>query len=423
MVNEFRGSRFTLGTALACMLATLSWGCGVPEPNASTQGVDVPEGDCGRGLVVVRTDYQSSNVSLLDFKGAVLSESLVSSASGSVGLSSPLSGDVLVPNDFVADAEVIILDRYPASVVSWVNVETANVRTQLSVATGFAANAQDYLELTPRKAYVTRFETNLDPGKEAFDGGGDVLVIDPRAPSILDSVDLSEAALGLDDFLPRPAAMVRAGDDVVVLLSPYDASFEGADDSRLVRIDTAEDRIREIFVLDDLKGCVGLTMSPDRSEIAVSCSGIFDAQTEDTPRTSGLVRVRAAEPFEEIDRYPATDFDAGAFGLWTGYASDSRLVVSAMGNTNLDATTARPDVLATLDIATGEFAAVPSVSTDPFDLGEIRCAPKCGECFVTDATRRGVWRIPVLDDGELGQAELLPLPAGDGLPPRYLGWF
>lgn len=420
MVSEFRAIPSVLATTLACSFGS---GCGVPEPNANTQGTDAQEGECGRGLVVVRTDYQSSNVSLLDFAGAVLSESLVSSASGSVGLSSPLSGDVLVPNDFVAGAEVVLLDRYPASVVSWVNVETAKVRTQLSVATGFAANAQDYLEITPRKAYVSRFETNLDPGKEPFDGGGDVLVIDPQRPSIEGSIDLSEAALGIDDFLPRPAAMVRAGDDVVVLLSPYDAGFKGAEDSRLVRIDTVEDRVREVFVLDGLNGCVGLTMSPDRSEIAVSCSGIFDSQTEDTPRTSGLVRVRAASPFAEIDRYPATDFDAGPFGLWTGYASDSRLVVSAMGNKNLDATTARSDVLATLDIATGEFAAVPNVTTDPFDLGEIRCAPECGECFVTDATRRGVWRVPVLDDGELRQAELLPVPAGDGLPPRYLGRF
>ena len=217
--------------------------------------------------------------------------------------------------------------------------------------------------------------------------------------------------------------MVRVGDDVVVLLTPYDASFEDAHDSRLVRIDPVEDRIEEIFVLEDLKGCVGLTMSPDRREMAVSCSGIFDEHTEQVPATSGLVRVSAPEPFSEIARYPAADLNAGPFGLWTAYASDSRLIVSAMGNNNLDATASRRDVLATLDMETGDFATVPSVSTDPFDLGEIRCAAACGECFVTDATTRGVWRVPVLDDGALGEAELMPAPAADGLPPRYLGWF
>ena len=420
MVNDSIGIRLATVATLAGFLGS---GCGVPEPAENSHGVDAPEGECGRGLVVVRTDYQSTNVSLLEFSGAMLSESLISSASGTIGLSTPLSGDVLVPNDFMPGAEIVIIDRYPASVLSWVNVETAQVRTQLSVATGFAANARDYIEVGPEKAYVTRFETNFDPGKEPFDGGGDLLVIDPRTPAILESIDLSGAALGVEEFLPRPGAMLRVGDDVVVLLTPFDAAFKGAEDSRLVRIDTAKDRVSEIFVLDDLKGCAGLTLSPDSSEIAVSCSGIFDSHTEEVPRNSGLVRVRAAEPFAEIDRYPAADLDAGPLGLWTAYAGDSRLFVGAMGNTNLDASAARRDALATLDITTGEFTLVPGVSTDPFDLGEIRCASACGQCFVTDATTRGVWRLPLLEDGELGPAALLPVPAADGLPPRYLGWF
>lgn len=423
MVNDFGVPGWAVRFATATLACVLPLGCGVPEPAVNSHGVDAPEGDCGRGLVVVRTDYQSTNVSLLDFTGAVLSESLVSSASGSVGLSTPLSGDVLVPNDFRALAEVVIIDRYPASVLSWVSVETAGVRTQLSVATGFAANARDYIELGPRKAYVTRFESNFDPGKEAFDGGGDVLVIDPTSPSILDSIDLSAAALGADEFLPRPGSMVRVGDDVVVLLAPFDAAFKGAEDSRLVRIDIAEDRVSEIFELDDLKGCAGLKVSPDRSEIAISCSGIFDSHTENAPPTSGLIRVSASEPFEEIERYSAADLDAGPLGLWTAYAGDSRLLVGAMGQTHLDASAARPDRLAAVDLETGAFETVPGIETGPFELGEIRCASHCGECFVTDAATRGVWRVPLLDDGELGPAALLPVHAADGLPPRYLGWF
>jgi hypothetical protein len=401
-------------------------GCGVPGPADNSHGVDAPVGECGRGLVVVRTDYQSSNVSLVDFEGVALSESLISSASGSVGLSTPLSGDILVPNDFMPGDDVVLIDRYPASVLTWVNVETAKVRTQISVATGFAANARDYVELNPNKAYVTRFETNFDPGKEAFDEGGDVLVVDPSDASIVDSINLSEAALGLDDFLPRPGAMVRAGNDVIVLLAPFDAGFKDAADSRLVRIDTVEDRVSEVFVLDQLKGCAGLAISPDRSEIAVSCSGIFNSQTEDVPLTSGLVRVSAAEPFGELDRYSAADLNAGPLGLWTAYAGDSRLLVGAMGNTNLDATAERPDVLASLDFARGaggELAKVEGVVTKPFDLGEIRCVAACGECFVTDAAIHGVWRIPLLEDGSLGPAETFPVPSTDGLPPRYMGFF
>jgi len=371
----------------------------------------------------VRTDYQSANVSLLDFAGVTLSESFISSASASVGLSTPLSGDVTLPNDFMPHEEIVVLDRFPASVISWVDVETAAVRTQLSVATGFPANVRDYIQVDGAKAYVTRYETNLEPGREAFDSGGDVLVIDSQVPSIIASIDLSSAALGLDEFLPHPSAMVRVGDDVVVLLTPYHAGFTGADDSRLVRIDTADDEIKEVFVLDGLKGCSGLAVSRARREVAVSCSGIFDSNTVDVPATSGLVRVAVAEPFEEIDRYPAADLDAGPLGLWTAYAGDSQLLVSAMGNLDLNGEAERPDVLASLDINAGDFSAVPGVSTAPFDLGEIRCAADCGNCFATDANAPGVWRVPLLESGELGAAELLPVPAGDGLPPRYLGFF
>ena len=123
----------------------LAWlaGCNAPDPPPTTGGTDLPPGACGRGAVVIGSDYQSTNVSLVGVEGEVLSPSFLSSATSSAGLTAPLSGDVAVPSMPAAGEEIVLLDRYPAAVLTWVDVVTGSVRAQLNVATGFAANPQD----------------------------------------------------------------------------------------------------------------------------------------------------------------------------------------------------------------------------------------------------------------------------------------
>lgn len=47
-------------------------GCNVAPPPGSTGGVTKQSDGSGRGLSIVNTDYQPTNVSLLDIEGAVL---------------------------------------------------------------------------------------------------------------------------------------------------------------------------------------------------------------------------------------------------------------------------------------------------------------------------------------------------------------
>src|SRR5262245_48452094 len=98
----------------ACM-ALFVCGCGAPAPPDATGGVSVPVGRCGRGLVSVQSDYQSTNVSLLATDGVMLSSSFISSASASAALSAPLSGDVVAPTSASLGSELVLVDRYPAA--------------------------------------------------------------------------------------------------------------------------------------------------------------------------------------------------------------------------------------------------------------------------------------------------------------------
>src|SRR5262249_35665325 len=152
-----------------------------------------------------------------------------------------LSGDVVPASGSFAD-ELVIIDRFPASVLSWVDLRSARVRAQLSVATGFAANPHDYAALSATKAYVARYEPNLAPGSAPFDSGSDVLVIDPSAPSITASIDLTPAMRGEDPkYYPRPDRMALIAGKLYVLSSGYTLDFLEAADSRVVVIDTERD--------------------------------------------------------------------------------------------------------------------------------------------------------------------------------------
>src|SRR5450432_3392576 len=143
----------------ASLLAATFWlaACGAERVSPGTQGVAVEPGPCGRGLVVVESDYQSSNVSLLDFGGNVLSRSLASSSTQGSGAGVALSGDVVPASNPEHGSSLPLLDRYPAGVMRCVDLATARVASELSVVTGFRANPQDYLAIDNHKAYVARY--------------------------------------------------------------------------------------------------------------------------------------------------------------------------------------------------------------------------------------------------------------------------
>jgi hypothetical protein len=395
------------------------WACNAPVPPSGT-GVDIEAGPCGRGFVVVSSDYQSTNVALVDFDGQLLTPSLVSSATEAAGLTAPLSDDVVVPSGLMAGERIVLLDRFLTSVVSWVDVRSAEFGAQLSLRTGFRSNPRDYAEISPDKAYVTRYEPNSRPGSEPFDGGNDLLIVDPNVPAITGRIDLSSAMAAEEaGFFPRADRALLAGGRLLVVLAGYDAAFDDSAPSRIAAVDVESDVVGELLVLDGLHGCSGIALSPSGSTVALACPG--DDLHASTPslEQSGLAIVDVGPPLVERKRIHASELGHGVVGLFVDFASEERLLTVTLGHEG-----GLADALVEVNIESGTARTLLQSSGTPFTLGEVRCAAACGVCFIADAGRGGAV-IHRLEVGSGGAAEprALRLSDGIGLPPRYLGRF
>lgn len=405
-----------LRNALEITLALAVASCNVPDSSPSTGGVDVPNGPCGRGVVVIESDYSSTNVALVGFNGATYSGSFLSSGSLSPGISMALSGDVVAPLERPSSS-IVLLDRYPNAVLTWADPVTAGVTAQLSVAAGFASNPHDYLDVGDGKAYVSRYGSNPSPGKQPWDQGGDLLVLQSNPPSIRGRIDLRQPDDG--DLLPRPDRMIRLGSSVAVLLQRFDATFSRAGDGRVVGIDPSADRIAWRIDLTGFASCGAVARSPSGATWIVVCSGTFQDGAAQLQRSGIAVFDATSEPPLEIRRYDAATRLGAPLAPAIGYASETLVVGVAYGN--LDAPTG--DRLFSLDLASGEVTTLLETS-EPFVLGEVRCARECGEpCLVADAQSRGlrVWRAT--ESGVMQQEAMVGLSDGVGLPPRSLGGF
>lgn len=408
-------------------LLLLCAGCGASDAPPPTGGTDQEAGACGRGFVAVNVDegYQSTSVSLLDATGNVLSAHFISSASAEVGLSAPLSGDVILPSQPRGGEELLLIDRYPASVLTWIEVASGDVRAQLDVRTGFTANPQDALPVGNR-LYVSRYGRNTSAGGEPFDGGSDVLVIDPAVPVIEGRIDLSAAMLDAEGYLPRPNRMLRLSDagPVVALLAGYDESLADAAPSRLALIDPTTDTLIDHHVLEGLYNCNAL-IPLDASHVAVGCTGLFENFMSVVPdlTQAGIAVLRWDEgEFVEERRWTGVEL-GGPVGQNLDAIGDLLLTVTFGEDVGQGF---RPDRFVALNRRTGAVTVIRESEERPFVLGDVRCATapaaSCSGCFVTDA-ETGLLHRYVLDDDVLVPDGSIDIDDGIGLPPRYLGRF
>ncbi|MEI9951556.1 MAG: hypothetical protein WDO74_21905 [Pseudomonadota bacterium] len=405
-------------------LATLLAACSAPRVTPDSQGVSVTPGPCGRGLVVVQSDYQSSNVSLLDFDGNVLSPSLVSSSTESSGFSVALGRDVVPPSSVQTSAEIVLIDRDPIGILRFVELATARVTAELSVATGFRSNPQDYLSLAPERAYVARYETNQNPGRQAWDAGGDVLIVDPSLPAITGRIDLSAALAGEPSkFSPHPARLLNVSGRVFALLAAYANDYKSATWSRLVEIDPESDSLISTLVLDGLRGCDALAVSPDERELAVSCTGI-DLQGGSVDGSGlALLDIEAAPRLTK--RFEAIELGHDPLGFALDYAAPGVLFFNTFGHFDETGQLRAQDSLLRLDTASGQLDSLLQSLDEPFTLGGTHCAVSCGVCFAADAKRAGgsVLRFAVDSAGNFAAPMAIRAETRVGLPPRYLGAF
>ncbi len=69
---------------------------------------------------------------------------------------------------------------------------------------------------------MARYEVNANAGRQEWDGGGDVLIVDPSLPAITGRIDLSAAMAGeAAQYSPHPARLVQLSGRVFALLASY----------------------------------------------------------------------------------------------------------------------------------------------------------------------------------------------------------
>jgi hypothetical protein len=371
----------------------------------------------------VSSDHTNASVvSLLTTAGEVRSESFISSSSKSPGLSTALSGDVSTPSSIVPGDELVLIDRHLTSVLTWVNLETAVVRDQLSVTTGFISNPQDYVPFAPTKAFVTRLEPNFAAGSEPFDGGNDVLVIDPSVPEITGRIDLMPAMEGAPAGLyPRASGALMARGALRVLCLGMSADFRTHTDSRLVTIDPETLQLSHVLVIPGFRSCGSAEPSPDGTRLAVTCNGSFQSDPADGFPDSGVVLVDLGDVPAVSRQLSSRELGIGQMrsATWT---SDGALLLVTTGREE----TSLPGAVLTLDLTAGTVSP-PLLETtkNPFDFGPALCELPSRRCFVPDAgTDGGVLHELTVDPaGHATAARRLRVETSLGLPPRSIGRF
>jgi len=399
------------------LLAGLLLGCNV-TPGRVTGGVDLPErGDCPRGSAIVSSDFMSSEVALLAANGDVKSPAFMSSASTTAtNLSTPFSGDLSVASARSRPGELVFVDRFGTNVLTFVDTRSAVVRAQLPVGTGFEANPQDYYELSEHQAFVPRLNENKSPGREPFDSGSDLLIVDPSVPKVTGSLAMPRN----EDYRPNPVGLTEVGGDVLVTLQHARPNFSGMGESELVAVPIVEPRVRYRLPLTGMKNCGRAELSPSRTRLLVACSAFVDrfgAVAE--PEHSGLVLLDAqSDPVRELARFSALELVGGPVQSSVEFV-DERLVLFKT-QTALGAE--RDNQLFTLDLETGQTSLLATAARDQNGLGYgvafggMSCRAGCGDpCLVADKSRGKLLRFE-LREGALEPAADVIIE-GAGLPP------
>jgi hypothetical protein len=400
--------------SIVCCLWLLS-ACDVPVLRPGESGTGA-----ATGLVVAATDgSQSANIELLDRSGYVLSPSILSTGSTNAGSSTALSGDLAFPSTPSVSTEIVVLDRYPSSVITWIDASTTPPQVrQFSVATGFAANLRDYVPISDQKAIVTRSDSNINPGRQPFDAGGDLLVIDPSSHEILARIDLKSAMPQSGSYFAHPDRARIVDDKLYVVVPYYDQNYRSGA-SYLVMLDPETEQVEEYLSLDGVSGCSGLDVSPDHGSLAIACSGSWQGVNQAQFGSSAIIGVGLEPKLQEVWRVAAPASDQRAFGFAVSFVDSKRVLTSRLG---FDGPPIVNDSIDLVDIESGSVTPLLQSANQSVTLGVGPCADGYSQCFVTDAGRHQVVRFD-FDNGGGYTKTAFTWDDPVGLPPRVIGFF
>jgi hypothetical protein len=396
--------------------------CNVSPPAAGTGGVDAgrPDGasaSCASAVSVVCTDFMSTNIAIAKTDGTPQSGSFVSTASKTPGLSLALSGDVVVPFLAPPSGRVVLIDRFGTNVITWMDLSKASVLAQLAVGTGFSgANPQDYVEVDAKRAYVSRYGTNATPGKEMFDQGGDVLIVDTAKYAVTGRIAMPEENPALQ---PCASGMSWIGSDVAVTLSRLSADYSMEGDGRFVGISPKADAIAWTVDIKGLQNCGRVALSPSGKVAAIACSSMStttNGVTKYDPTKSDIVLYDATKS-------PPVETKRLGLGTTLGSGIQPELVFAAEGTLvglTYGGNATAGDTAFTVDPSTGKATTL-ATADGPFNLGGLRCSPGCDDvCLLGDSAKSVLHRWH-LDKGAMSPLTDVNVDPTVGLPPTLIG--
>jgi hypothetical protein len=338
------------------------------------------------------------------------------------GLSFALSGDVVLPKTRPRSGRVVLLDRFGTNVITWVDPISARVLAQLPVGTGFQSNPQDYIEIDEQHAYVSRLGHNLLSGKEAFDEGSDVLIVDTRAPEIVGRIALPSSP----EFPSRPGGFLKLDSErVLVMLGRLSVDLQSASTALLVALDVRTSEVAWQLELEGLKNCGTPRLSPDAERLAIACSGPIarDGSGQEVSASGVIVLDARATPPVELARFSAAGIAGGPLQSDLVFSGNHRILVKSQTPVGADAGNA----LFELELSSGEqrrpFAVPTEAGALGVALGNVVCAPGCAShCIVANSASGTLVRLRLHEDGAVQYTDELRVEQSVGLPPTQLGY-
>lgn len=365
-------------------------------------------------FVVVRSDYASSALAVLDDTGAVIDADWIDSGTCVSTLTTGLGSDVVLPQAGLGGGGIAWIDRLNVDVLSmWSpsGITQVDLRGETldTPHTGFTANPQDALRLPDGRILVARLGANPDASAPMLQRGNDVAVVE--GGRITASIDLhadGPCVSGSCTAYAQPSALARvengAASAVVVALTRCNRDFDGCADGAVAVI--APDLGTSVVPIAGLQNCLGVLAAPGEPRAYVLCAGTPRSPEDVRRATAGIVELslEADGTVHETARYAASN--GGPIPRTGLVPIGGRRVLFVESPTN-DVTL--PDHLQLLDVAVNATREI-ARSSDGFTLLAGTLAGHVA--LIPDWHGRAIRRFDVSADF----AELPAVHFDDGIP-------
>jgi hypothetical protein len=388
----------------ACIDDTASTASDLPTdcrvPTTATGGLGEPNvnHEAGRWLAVVGTDYQVSEVSIVDLQEMRAQDSaFLHSGSRLTCIGTALSGDVVLGRAAAGDGTFVLIDR-TTGVLTWVGAR--QVLAQVAVGNGFFANPQDAVRVSANKVWVSRAQANpkAASGRAAYDAGDDLAVVDLALRRVTGRIAMTAYA-SRPGVQAWPGRMAFDGQRVWVPLASISADFQTIGSGRIVAIDALSNEVVRVVETTASKNCVATRHVAGSDDVVAVCSGFYKDPAPQRANTSRVIRLSVSSTATAADTVVvAKDSQTlRAFGPDLVQHADGRGWVVLEGSLEPPV----PDALWQYDLETGSLSHVLEGS-GPFSLTSLFLDRKRQRLWLTDRTAKN-GDLVVLDVGVVGK--------------------